>query len=115
MKNALFIAALCLAACLQGCGSKPVETVAVQLDQPTVVEAACGHCQFGLKGAKGCSLAIRHEGASYAVDGFKLTDLGDPHAPDGLCNKVHKAKVTGQIAKGRFAASSFDLLPAENP
>ena len=113
MKRMLFITGACFSLLLTGCGPKPATTEVVKLDQSTVVEAACGHCQLGLKGENGCSLAIRYEGTSYYVDGFKLTDLGDPHADDGLCSKVHKAKVTGQIANGRFAASTFELLPAE--
>ena len=115
MKELLFITGACFSLLLTGCGPNPVTTEVVKLDQPTVVEAACGHCQLGLKGDKGCEIAIRYEGTSYFVDGFKLTDLGDPHADGGLCSKVHKAKVTGQIANGRFAASTFELLPAEKP
>lgn len=115
MKAPTLFIGLCLAAFVSGCGPTAAPTETVRLDGPTTVEAACGQCQLGLKGKKGCDLAIRHEGTSYFVDGFKLTDLGDPHAADGLCSKVCKAKVTGQIANGRFAATTFELLPAEQP
>jgi len=115
MKSLALFIGLCLAAFVSGCGPEPTPTEAVKLAGPTVVEAACGHCQLGLKDAKGCSLAIRYEGTSYPVDGFKLTDLGDPHAADGLCSKVQKAKVTGEIANGRFAATTFELVATETP
>lgn len=87
----------------------------VKLGEPTLVDAACGQCQLGLKGKKGCDLAIRHEGKSYFVDGFKMDDLGDAHAADGLCSIVRKAKVSGQTSDGRFAATTFELLPVEKP
>ena len=125
MKAPLLIIGVCLAALVSvpGCGpkSEPAATQAmttqtVRLDGPTVVEAACGQCQLGLKGKVGCDLAIRHEGTSYFVDGFKMADVGvDSHATDGLCTVVRKAKVTGQIANGRFAAATFELLPTEKP
>ena len=116
MKTSLLIIGLCLTALVTGCSPTPVATEAVKLEGPTIVEAACGQCQLGLKEKKGCDLAIRHEGTSYFVDGFKMADLGgDAHAADGLCTVVRNAKVTGQIANGRFAATTFELLPAEKP
>lgn len=116
MKKPLWIIGLCLSVILPGCGPQPAASEAVKLDAPTTVEAACGQCQLGLKGKKGCDLAIRHEGTSYFVDGFKITDLEkDNHAEGGMCTVVRKAKVTGQIADGRFAATTFELLPAEKP
>jgi len=116
MKSLLFIIGLCASALVSGCGPKPAAVAAIKLDAPTTVEASCGQCQLGLKGKKGCDLAIRHEGTSYFVDGFKITDLEkDNHAADGMCSVVRKARVTGQIADGRFAATTFELLPMEKP
>ena len=77
------------------------------------VETACGECQLGLKG-KSCDLAVRIDGKSYFVDGFKIDDFGDAHATDGFCNAVRKAEVQGEIVKGRFKASYFKLLPEEH-
>ncbi|OXB07117.1 hypothetical protein B0A81_11610 [Flavobacterium plurextorum] len=79
------------------------------IDKPTVVEAACGECQFGMKG-KSCDLAIRIDGKTYFVDGTKIDDHGDAHAQDGFCNAVKKATVTGTIEKNRFKATSFTLV-----
>jgi hypothetical protein len=76
------------------------------------VEAACGECQLGLDG-KSCELAVRIEGKSYYVDGFKIDDFGDAHAKTGFCNAVRKAEVQGDIVDGRFKATYFKLLPAE--
>ncbi len=76
------------------------------------VEAACGQCQFGLKG-KGCDLAIRIDGKGYFVDGTKIDEHGDAHAKDGFCNAIRKADVKGKITGNRFVATSFTLLSVE--
>lgn len=117
MKTPLLIIGLCLSTLVAGCGPEPAATVAVKLEAPTTVEASCGQCQLGIKGKKGCDLAIRHNGTAYFVDGFKITDLeADNHAAGGMCTTVRQAKVTGQTtANGRFAAATFELLPAEKP
>lgn len=78
--------------------------------KPQTVEAACGECQFGMKG-KGCNLAVRIDGKSYFVDGSKIDDHGDSHADDGFCNAIRKAEVTGTIVDNRFKAATFTLLP----
>jgi hypothetical protein len=75
-----------------------------------VVEAACGQCQFGLPG-KSCDLAIRINGKAYFVDGTKIDSHGDAHAKDGFCNAIRKAEVSGELVKGRFKATHFELLP----
>ncbi len=82
----------------------------VALTTPTVVDAACGECLFGLPG-KGCDLAVRVDGLSYYVDGVDMDSLGDAHAKDGMCEVIRKAKVTGEVRNGRFMASTFELLP----
>lgn len=82
----------------------------IDLTQPTVVEAACGECLFGMKGA-GCDLAVRMNGKGYFVDGVDLDSLGDAHAADGMCQVIRQARVEGRIEPGRFVASSFELLP----
>jgi hypothetical protein len=117
MKSMLIIIGSCFSLLLTGCGPKPAAmTETVKLDGPTIVEAACGQCQLGIEGKKGCDLAIRHEGVSYFVDGLKITDLEkDNHADGGMCTTVRKAKVTGQISDGRFAATTFELVPIEKP
>ena len=115
MRHSLWIAAVGLLTVISGCATKPTPTVQARaIIQTTVVDAACGQCQLGLKGEKsGCDLAVRLDGRSYFVDGFKMDQLGDAHAADGMCNTVRKAKVTGEIANGRFVASSIKLLPVE--
>ena len=100
---------------LSACASGPATSRATgKVEKPMVVEAGCGQCLLGLKGEKkGCDLAVRIEGKSYFVDGFKMNDFGDAHADDGMCKATRQAKVTGEIVNGRFVASSFKLLPAE--
>lgn len=79
------------------------------IDKPTIVEASCGECQFGMKG-KSCDLAVRIDGKTYFVDGTTIHDHGDAHAEDGFCNAIRKASVTGTIEKNRFKATSFTLI-----
>jgi hypothetical protein len=98
---------LCLFAFAGCCTSPQTLTVA----ESTVVEAACGECKFGMKGDD-CDLAIRINGRSYFVDGVNPDTLGDAHAADGICESVRQARVTGAVRNGRFAATSFELLPA---
>lgn len=74
------------------------------------VEAACGQCQFKLKG-HGCDLAVRINGKAYFVDGIHIDSLGDAHAKDGFCNAIRKAKVQGEVVNNRFKASYFELSP----
>lgn len=77
------------------------------------LEAACGQCQFGMKGKGGCDLAVRVDGKSYFVDGTDIHKHGDAHAEDGFCSAIRKAEVAGDIKGDRFVASSFKLLPVE--
>lgn len=98
---------LLLGLLLAGCATR----TPVALTTPTVVDAACGECLFGMPG-KGCDLAVRVNGRSYYVDGVDMDSLGDAHAKDGMCEVIRKAKVTGEVRNGRFMASTFELLPA---
>ncbi len=78
----------------------------------SIVEAACGECQFALPG-RGCDLAVRIDGNAYFVDGTAIDEHGDAHAADGFCNTVRHARVAGEIVDGRFVARSFELLPGD--
>ena len=79
------------------------------IDKPTIVEASCGECQFGMKG-NSCDLAVRIDGKSYFVDGTTIHDHGDAHSDKGFCNAIRKASVTGEIVGNRFKATSFTLI-----
>ena len=107
MKASLPLMIVSVAAAIAGCVTRP----STALNKPTVVEAACGECKFGMKG-QDCDLAVRVNGESYFVDGVDPTALGDAHAADGICTSIRKARVTGAIKDGRFQATSFELLPA---
>ncbi|MBE8725618.1 DUF6370 family protein [Flavobacterium hungaricum] len=102
MKNILLAAFLFIGTAVNAQDKK-------KFDKPTVVEASCGECQFGMKG-KSCDLAVRIDGKSYFVDGTTIHDHGDAHADNGFCNAVRKASVTGEIKGNRFVASSFTLI-----
>lgn len=75
-----------------------------------IVEAACGQCQFKMKGHE-CDLAVRIDGKTYFVDGTSIDAHGDAHAADGFCATVRKAQVVGTIVDNRFKTTSFKLLP----
>lgn len=77
-----------------------------------IVEAACGQCQFKMKGHD-CDLAVRVDGKTYFVDGTSIDSHGDAHAADGFCATIRKAEVDGEVKDGKFIASSFKLLPVE--
>jgi hypothetical protein len=76
-----------------------------------IVEAACGQCQFKMKG-KGCTLAVRFKGKSYFVEKAHIDAFGDAHDTEGFCNAISKAKVQGQVVGGKFIASYFELIVA---
>lgn len=78
-----------------------------------VVEAACGQCQFGIEGKKGCDLAVRINGKSYFVEGTKIDDHGDAHGKGGMCSAIRQAKVAGEIVNDKYVVTSFHLLPEE--
>ena len=78
--------------------------------KPQIVEAACGQCQFNMKGYD-CDLAVRIDGKSYFVDGTSIDSHGDAHADDGFCAAIRKAEVVGKIVDNRFKVTSFKVLP----
>lgn len=102
MKNILLATFLFIGIAVQAQDKK-------KFDKPTIVEASCGECQFGMKG-ESCDLAVRIDGKSYFVDGTKIDEHGDAHAKDGFCNAIRKASVTGEIKGTRFKATSFTLI-----
>jgi hypothetical protein len=102
MKKLIFVLFLFIGIAAQAQSKKVI-------DKPTIVEASCGECQFGMKG-KSCDLAVRIDGKTYFVDGTTIHDHGDAHAEDGFCNAIRKASVTGTIEKNRFKATSFTLV-----
>ncbi|GGE97308.1 DUF6370 family protein [Flavobacterium limi] len=102
MKNILLATFLCIGIAVQAQSKK-------KFDKPTIVEASCGECKFGMKG-ESCDLAVRIDGKSYFVDGTTIHDHGDAHSDQGFCNAIRKASVTGEIKGNRFAATSFKLI-----
>ena len=78
--------------------------------KPQIVEAACGQCQFNMKGYD-CDLAVRIDGKSYFVDGTSIDSHGDAHADDGFCAAIRKAEVVGKRVDNRFKVTSFKVLP----
>jgi hypothetical protein len=83
-----------------------------QQPKAQIVEASCGQCQFKMKG-QDCELAVLIDGKPYFVDGTSIDSHGDAHADDGLCAKVRKAEVVGEIIDNRFKVTSFKLIPSK--
>ncbi|AYN06393.1 MULTISPECIES: DUF6370 family protein [unclassified Flavobacterium] len=102
MKKIVFLAFLFMSITINAQDKKTTE-------KPQIVEAACGECQFGMKG-NSCDLAIRIDGKPYFVDGTKIDEHGDAHAKDGFCNAIRKAAVTGKIENNRYKVTSFTLI-----
>ncbi len=74
-----------------------------------LVLASCGMCNFSMKSQKDCNLAIQIGEKSYLVQGTKMSEHGDAHAKDGMCNAIRVANVVGSVKDGVFFADSFDL------
>ena len=113
--QASLIRASLLTALAFGCDATQNETTpparALVIAEPTVVEASCGECQFGMDG-EDCDLAVRIDGQSYFVSGTSVDEHGDAHAADGFCNAIRHARVTGHTEGRTFVAETFELLPA---
>jgi hypothetical protein len=73
-----------------------------------LAEAACGQCQFKLKGS-GCNLAVRINGKAWFVDGAHIDSFGDAHAETGFCNTISKVMVKGKLVNDRFQANHIAL------
>lgn len=111
--KSLFLLLLCsLSFLISTAQTKPVGNQPDSTKNSLIVEAACGQCQFRLKG-QGCSLAVRINGKAYFVDGTDIDSHGDAHAEDGFCNAIRKAEVQGAVVGGRFKTRYFRLVKQE--
>tara|TARA_Y100000590_G_C15538564_1_gene946010 strand:- start:199 stop:594 length:396 start_codon:yes stop_codon:yes gene_type:complete len=72
--------------------------------------ASCGMCNFNYRGSRGCSLTIKVGDKVYTVEGTSMHSHGDPHTPDGMCNAIRVAYVSGKIKNKRFYSDSFTLI-----
>ena len=86
-----------------------VNTIAENGTVSGLVLASCGMCNFSMKSQKDCNLAIQIGEKSYLVQGVKMSELGDPHAKDGMCNAVRVANVVGSVKDDIFLTESFEL------
>jgi len=102
MKNLLFIIAFI---------SFAVSAKAQEKVKTYKVLTSCGQCNFNMNSPTGCALAVQIGGKNYWVDGSSVSDHGDEHASDGLCETVRKAEVKGTIKGKRITVTSFKLIP----
>lgn len=110
--HALSISTFLVLGCEQN-AETDTQVASVQPAETILVEASCGQCQFGLPGS-GCDLAVRIDGEAYYVDGSSIDDHGDAHGATGLCNAIRQARVEGRVEKGRFVATSVEVLPVDS-
>lgn len=75
-----------------------------------VVDAGCAMCMFKEKSANGCAMAVKLNNKVYPVEGIDKKHFGPMHADNGYCKVFRKAKVTGEIRKGKFHAKSFTYV-----
>lgn len=78
-----------------------------------VVETGCGMCMFKVKSAKGCAVFVKIDNQFYAVEGLDKKVVGTGHEDDGYCKVIKKARVSGEIKKGKFYATSFNYVDKE--
>lgn len=93
--------------------TKPKTDIPNPSQKIDTLEAACGLCQFGLKGDD-CALAVRVNGKAYYVVGTHIDSHGDAHAKDGFCNMIRKVEVQGELAGDKYKVAYFKLLPASS-
>ncbi len=114
MRNSLTLIAMTATLMLAGCqssqkaGTGPGPDGVVKGRQ---VEAGCSLCIYDVESDQGCTLAIKMNDKVYLVTGTDMHDHGDAHADDGMCMVARQAVVDGKVEDGRFAATSFKLLP----
>lgn len=75
-----------------------------------VYDVACGSCIYQMPGNE-CQIAVQIEDKSYYVYGSGISEHGDEHADDGLCQTARKAWVKGYIQFGVFNAEFLELVP----
>ena len=78
-----------------------------------VVETGCGMCQFKVKSAKGCAVFVKINDQFYPVEGVSKIVVGTGHEDDGYCKMTKRARITGEIKKGKFYATSFNYIDTE--
>mgnify|MGYP003667059589 CR=1 FL=1 len=99
----LFVVLLIISSCATSKRNKDIEGI---------YEIACGKCIYDMTGDD-CDLAVLIDGKHYYVDGSGVSDHGDEHADDGLCETPRKALIKGQIKYGVFLAESVKIITEE--
>ncbi len=101
MKIKLFLISLLI---LSSCA-----TTRVNKEVEGVYEIACGKCIYKMTGDE-CDIAVLINGKHYYVEGSDISDHGNEHAEDGLCNSSRKAQIKGKIKFGIFMAEYVKII-----
>lgn len=75
-------------------------------------EAGCAMCVYNMEGADSCELVISFDDKLYPVVGIDIHDIGDPHAPDGLCSIVRTVFFEGHVDGEQIVATDIVLVPS---
>lgn len=102
MKKIILLGGFILVACHQ-------KTLEIEKNKQELVELSCGKCNFGEESKK-CELAIRKDGKTAYVSNHSFDEFGDPHAPNGLCRIIKKAKVKGEMTDKGFVANEIIIV-----
>lgn len=78
-----------------------------------VVQTGCGMCMFKVNSAKSCGVYAKIDNQFYEVIGLDKKVVGTGHEADGYCEVVKKARVSGEIKRGKFYATSFKYIETE--
>lgn len=78
-----------------------------------IVQTGCGMCMFKVESAKGCGVYAKIDDRFYEVMGVDKKVVGTGHEADGYCEVTKKARVSGEIKKGKFYATSFKYIETE--
>ncbi len=98
-------AALALGGCSQTPKTETAATAEVVTLRSETVEIACGHCIYGMAGAKGCTLAAKiNNGDPILVTGSDL-DLTEHN----LCSAATDAVVTGEVEGDTLVVTAVEI------
>lgn len=103
MKNLLLVFLLAFSATLFG--QTKIEN--------KIVQTGCGMCMFKAKSAKSCSVYVKIDDQFYETVGVDKKVTGTGHEADGYCEVIKKARISGEIKRGKFYATSFSYIEKE--
>lgn len=105
------VAAACLSTLTALTGCEPAGT---EITDRTL-EVGCGTCQLGQTTHPGCWWAAKIDGEVVPMRGEAIPSDAehDGHAPDGMCNMMRRAVVSGRLHESHLAVTKLELAPVD--